>query len=195
MLASITPLGERGRDQRFGVTATAYLVASAATGTAFGALLGGLGGLLMPAGLALPMLAAGCLAGLALDLGIGGWRTPTLRRQVDRRWLTTYRGWVYGAGFGAQLGVGVVTVVTSSTTYVAFLAALVGRHLVGGALVGLAFGLCRGLVILRAAPVRGPAELARMHRSLRRIEPIAAHVALAAQAGAGLAAVAGLALK
>ena len=35
-----------------------------------------------------------------------------------------FRGWVYGLGYGAQLGLGVSTVVSSAATYVALLAAL-----------------------------------------------------------------------
>lgn len=49
------------------------------------------------------------LAGLALDLGLGALRLPGPARQVDEDWLARYRGWVYGAGFGTQLGLGVVT--------------------------------------------------------------------------------------
>ena len=43
MLGSITPLGERGRGSRWGVTVAAYLVGSAAGGAALGASLGTLG--------------------------------------------------------------------------------------------------------------------------------------------------------
>ncbi|MCU1460308.1 MAG: hypothetical protein JWO37_383, partial [Acidimicrobiales bacterium] len=43
MLASIHPLGERARGSRFAVTATAHVVASAAAGSAFGAILGTIG--------------------------------------------------------------------------------------------------------------------------------------------------------
>ena len=51
-------------------------------------------------------------------------RVPGPRRQVNERWLDEYRGWVYGLGFGAQLGLGVTTIVTSAATYVALFAAL-----------------------------------------------------------------------
>ena len=33
-------------------------------------------------------------------------------------WLGRYRSWVYGLGFGVQLGAGVTTVVVSSAVYV-----------------------------------------------------------------------------
>ena len=55
--------------------------------------------------------------GLAADLRLGGLRLPGPRRQVDERWLHRYRGWVYGVGFGFQLGFGLLTVVTTSTVY------------------------------------------------------------------------------
>ena len=53
---------------------------------------------------------------------------------MNEEWLTSYRGWVYGAGFGAQLGTGVVTIVTSPIVYGVVLLAVVvpasrfGRH-------------------------------------------------------------------
>ena len=111
MLTSITPLGERGRGQRYAVTMTAYVVGCLLGGATTGLLLGSLGALLP----ALPvLLLAGtvCLAAALADLR--GVRIG--RRQVDEDWLTRYRGWVYGAGFGYQLGLGVVTVVTSAAT-------------------------------------------------------------------------------
>jgi len=43
MLGSITPLGERGRGSRWGVTVSAYLMGSAVGGAALGAMLGWIG--------------------------------------------------------------------------------------------------------------------------------------------------------
>ena len=37
------------------------------------------------------------------------------RRQVNEDWMARYRGWAYGAGFGLQLGLGVVTIVTTAS--------------------------------------------------------------------------------
>jgi hypothetical protein len=106
MLGSITPLGERGRGQRWGVTVTAYVLGSAAAGAAFGAILGLLGGLVLPATVITHpirwlILAALLLAGALLDLGVMHLRLPTVRRQVDEQWLGRFRGWVYGLAFGA----------------------------------------------------------------------------------------------
>ena len=40
---------------------------------------------------------------------MGGHRPPFLHRQVDDDWLSAYRPWVYGVGFGWQIGAGVTT--------------------------------------------------------------------------------------
>ena len=44
MLASITPLGERGRHSHYAVTMSAFLLGALAAGALTGALLGALGG-------------------------------------------------------------------------------------------------------------------------------------------------------
>jgi hypothetical protein len=183
MLASITPLGERSRHGKWGVTVTAFLIGSGVTGALVGALAGGAGRLLIPASVgAHPRLAALALAALvALALDASG-AVPGPGRQVNERWLQEYRGWVYGLGYGAQLGAGVVTVVTSAATYVALLAALLsgggGR---GAVIVGL-YGLVRGVTPLAAAGVRGPAQLVALHRALGRSRVPAARGGLLALA-------------
>jgi hypothetical protein len=148
MLSSISPLGERARNSRWWVTTTAYLMGSLAGGLA-------LGGLAALAGHALPIavrtsrwslavVALLCFAGLALDLR-GTASVPSWRRQVDERWLTAYRGWVYGVGFGAQLGFGLVTIITSTSTYAVVLLAALSGQLGAGLAIGGSFGLVRAL--------------------------------------------------
>jgi hypothetical protein len=181
MLASITPLGERGRQSTWWVTVSAFLIGSGVTGALVGALAGGAGAVLVPASVgAQPRLAAlaiSALAALALD---ARGAVPGPVRQVNERWLDEYRGWVYGLGYGAQLGAGVLTVVTSAATYVALVAALIsggaGR---GAAIVGL-YGLIRGLTPLAAARVRSPGQLVALHRALGRSRAIAARGGLLA---------------
>jgi hypothetical protein len=183
MLASITPLGERGRHGHWGVTVSAFLIGSGVTGVLIGALAGGAGALLIPASVgAQPRLAALALSVLvALGLDASG-PVPGPGRQVNERWLEEYRGWVYGLGYGAQLGAGVLTVVTSAATYVALLAALIsggaGR---GAAVVGL-YGVLRGLTPLAAARVRSPGQLVALHRALGRSRVPAARGGLLALA-------------
>ena len=136
MLTSISPLGERARASRWWLTTLAYVVSSVVGGLALG-LLAALVGSLLPASwrsspAAYLLLAVVLVVGLLLDLGVAGRRLPTWRRQVDQAWLGRYRGWVVGVGFGAQLGFGLVTIITSATTYaVALLCLLSGDPAVG----------------------------------------------------------------
>lgn len=165
MLASITPLGERSRGSSWWVTASWFAGGAILTGTLAGALLGVLGGL----------LGAGSWRGVAVVAATAGallWdllpvlRVPTTRRQVNEDWLVRYRGWVYGVGFGAQLGVGVVTIVTSAAIYAAALTALLGAGAAGGAGVGAAFAAVRALSLLAARRARDRQSLAELHRRL-----------------------------
>lgn len=170
MMTSITPVGEISRRQRWSVTTAAHLVGSTLGGAAVGAALGLLSvpvRAVLPQAGALAVLGVGALVGLALDRRGG---LPTVRRQVDEQWLTRYRGWVYGFGFGLQLGAAVVTIVTSSATYVVLLAALLSGSIAAGALVGGVFGLVRALPVLAFRRVRSPGAL---HDAMRRMTELA----------------------
>ena len=169
MLASITPLGERGRQSRWAVTVTAFLLGATAAGAVAGALLGFVGAVALGASggaqARLGVLAAGLLLALALDLLRA---VPGPRRQVNERWLDEFRGWVYGLGYGAQLGLGITTVVTSAATYAAMLAAFLAGGAARGALVLGCYGAVRGLTPLAAAHVRRPDELLALHARIDR---------------------------
>ena len=183
MLASITPLGERSRRQRWPVTVASLVLGATAGGALAGSIAGLVGGTLPLSGDArLGVLAAAAAVGALLDLGPARLRTPTHRRQVDERWLHRYRGFVYGAGFGAQLGVGLATIVTTSAVYVTVLAALLAPGAAAGALVGGVFGLGRGATVLAAARVDTPPRLLAFHRRFRDAEPFAQAAVVAAQA-------------
>ena len=197
MLASIHPLGERARNRSWGVTVSAYLVGSAAGGALVGALLGTTGLALRDvAGLGPRLLAAlaalACLAGLAFDLRLGGLRTPTVRRQVDDEWLSRYRSWVYGGGFGFQLGMGVVTIVTTASIYVVFALATLSASPAGGTVVGLTFGMARGVVILSTARIHDPARLRQAHRRLNRWGQRSYRLAVVAQVAVAVAVLTGV---
>lgn len=188
MLSSISPLGERARNSRWWVTVTAYGLGSLLGGLTVGSLAAALGTLLPTAwrasSWALGVVALLIVIGLLLDLRLGRTRLPTWRRQVDEAWLARYRGWVYGLGFGTQLGFGLVTIVTSSTTY-----AMVGVAVLcgwpGGLWIGLAFGLVRALPTLFLRRVERPADLHRLFATLEKNAhkaELMARVALAAGA-------------
>lgn len=185
MLASITPLGERGRHARWWLTASAFLLGATAGGAAAGALLGGLGALVLPHGVSVHARLVALGVALALAIAIDGMlgSVPGPRRQVDERWLDRYRGWVYGVGFGWQLGLGVTTVVSSAATYVALLAAFLAGGVPAGALILGCFGLVRGVTPLAAAGVRSQGQLVALHRGLARWRGSVRWGVVATQAG------------
>lgn len=192
MLASITPLGERGRHSHWTITVLAFVAGCVAAGELAGGLLGATGGLVLSGTGESPrlvVLAAALLGAIALDLRPGA--APGPRRQVNERWLDQYRGWVYGLGYGAQLGIGVSTVVTSAATYVALLAAFLTAGAAGGALIVSLYGAIRGLTPLLAARVHTPEQLLALHARLANARGGAAQAGLALLAAALIFALAG----
>ncbi len=177
MLASITPLGERGRGRNWTTTIAFYVLGSVLGGATRGAILGTFGAAipasLRPSPAAVAILLA---ALLALAAGIeAGWlriRIPSLARQVNEDWLDQYRGWVIGFGFGYQLGLAVVVYVTTASLWVVFLAELLTFSPVGGLALGALFGLIRSLPILATRRVRSPQELRRAHTTMHRLAPV-----------------------
>src|SRR3954451_4816085 len=159
MLGSITPLGERGHSRRWSATVGWYFAGSVLGGALIGGLLGAVGAGLASVGLelsgtaVLAVVGVLSLLGVAFDLRLGGFRLQTIKRQVNEDWLVRYRGWVVGVGFGAQLGLGVVTIVTTATLYVALAAALIAGSLPAGLALGVVFGLARALPLLAARNV------------------------------------------
>ncbi|HWX46042.1 MAG TPA: hypothetical protein VNY52_12065 [Solirubrobacteraceae bacterium] len=171
MLTSITPLGERSRGFSWRVTASAFAVGSIAAGAAAGAALAALGALLPGGGgwRAIALLAALALA-LLYDTTPLRARLPSTRRQVNEDWLGRYRGWVYGVAFGAQLGLGVATIVTAAAIYAAAGAAFLCGDPAVGAAIGASFGAVRALALLPARGVRDGQGLRDLYRVLGALE-------------------------
>jgi hypothetical protein len=157
VLASISPLGERARGNRWSVTAAAFAVGSTGAAAALGAALGAaFAPVPHPARLAVAASAA-IVAGAA-DL-LAPRRVPTWHRQVDEDWLARLRGWVYGVGYGGQLGLGVVTVVTTATVYAWLAAAAMAGSAAAGAVVGATFGAARAMPLLAVRRAESPTAL------------------------------------
>jgi hypothetical protein len=188
MLASITPLGERGRQSTWALTVTAFALAAAGAAVVLGLALGALGRLIVWSdGFRGAAVLAAVVAALIVDVTPA--RVPGPRRQVDPGWLDRYRGWVYGLGYGVQLGLGVTTVVSSAATYAALLAAFLTGSSLGGAVVMGCYGVVRGLTPLAAAGVRSTRGLIAAHAALERWRgPVRALACgwLAASAGGAL---------
>ncbi len=191
MLGSITPLGERGRNRRWGITVTTYVIGSMLGGVAIAGALGwagtaiGLGGL--SATVRLGVLAVAVLVGVAFDLRLWGLRLPTIHRQVNEDWMVRYRSWVYGLGFGVQLGLGVVTIVTTSAIYAMLLAAALSGSAATGAVIGGVFGFLRAAIVFAVAGVRRPEQLGRADVLLRRWDGWTRRAAMAVSGALGVA--------
>ena len=200
MLSSISPFGERARASRWWLTTTAYVLASVLGGLVLGLLASSLGALVperwrwSPA--AFGVAAVLLLVGLVLDLRLGGLSLPSWRRQVDVAWIGRYRGWVVGLGYGAQLGFGLVTIITSSTTYAVVVLAVLSGTPWAGALLGVVFGLVRAVPLVLTARVdtreklwatlRGVELRARTAESVARVGLATGSLALAWAALGGM---------
>jgi len=163
--AQIHPLGERSRGNVWGVTMTAFTVSSIAAGAALTALAGFAGSLVVDIGdAALWTVAAMAAAAGLLDLSpLKPW-TP--RRQVNENWIGRYRGWVYGAGFGLQLGLGFAVFVMSWGYWAMLGIAFVTGSAASGAILGATFGLGRGLILLLSRRSTTPERLNGFHNKM-----------------------------
>jgi MFS family permease len=168
MLSTITPLTERGRGRNYAVTSMWFII-----GALLGGLTLGLGAALfavlfhvvgLSVAVALALCAFFALVAATSDLRILGFHLPGHTRQVNEQWLDSYRSWVYGAGFGWQIGVGLATYIMTAAVYLTIvMAALTASPLVAVA-IGAFFGFIRGLAILLTVKVTTPAQLRSFHR-------------------------------
>jgi hypothetical protein len=170
VLSSITPFGERSRGHRYGVTAAWFVGGAVVGGACLGAVAAGVTGALSSLDFGRhPAWVAGTVAVIAgaaaaVDAGAFGAVIPIWRRQLNDAWMSRYRGWVYGAGYGWQLGVGVATyIMTAAVFAVPLLGVLTGAPMIALAICSL-FGLVRGFVVLLTARADSPAQLRALHR-------------------------------
>jgi hypothetical protein len=195
MLSTITPMGERSRRYSYGGTAAWFVVGAVLGGATLGlgaaALAALVGAVDLDPASALTAAASLALVAAASDAQVGGFRLPGHRRQVNERWLDRYRSWVYGAGFGWQIGVGLATFIVTAAVYLLVaLAALTGEPVVAF-LLCTGFGLLRGLAVLLARRATSIDRLQALHRRFdelsapSRAATIGALVVLAAVAAVG----------
>jgi MFS family permease len=175
MLSTITPMAERSRNRRWGLTAAWFLLGALLGGATLGAgaalLAAGVGALDASIGTVLGIGVVLAAIAVALDLGLLGRPMPHHRRQVDEVWLDQYRSWVYGAGFGFQIGTGLMTYIMTSAVYLTVaLAALTGRPAVAFGICVL-FGLVRGLAIFLGLRLTDPTSLRSFHRRFEQAGP------------------------
>jgi hypothetical protein len=117
----------------------------------------------------------------------GRWPAPArAERQVNEEWLDVYREWVYGAGYGVQLGAAVLTQVATAAVWVMLLAAALTGSLLGGALVGLVFGAVRAVPLALTRRGAHARCLRLLHVRVATWERPAHHATVGALAATGV---------
>jgi hypothetical protein len=185
MLSTITPLAEQGRGHRYRATASWFVIGASLGGATLGvpaaALALAVRALHLGAGSVGVIAVAALLVAAASDRELGGFHLPVHHRQVNERWLDQFRPWVYGAGFGWQIGTGLATYIMTAAVYVVIvLGALTALPVAALSLCTL-FGAVRGLCVLLGASLDSPATLQAFHRRLDALAPAARDVMVAVE--------------
>src|SRR5450755_257886 len=187
MLSSLTPLAERGRGHRYRNTAAWFIVGGLIGGCALGAT-AALFALAVRAigpshNVVLGVGALAALIAFASDLELFGFRLPIHHRQVNERWLDQFRGWVYGVGFGFQIGMGLATYIMTAALYLLIVVASLSQSAVVALTLGAVFGLVRGLAVLLGRTITNPETLRSFHRRFSAVGPQVRLVAIGVEGG------------
>jgi len=168
MLSQITPLAEAGRGQKYARTAGWFVMGATLGGLTLGAATAVAARACAAAGVthtaALWTLAGCAIAAAAVDARVLGFAPPFVRRQVNEAWLQEFRPWVYGGGFGWQIGAGVTTYVMTAAVPLLVVIGALSRSAVAALTLGALFGLARGLAVLLGARLHTQAALFAFHR-------------------------------
>ena len=156
MVETLTPAG-CGSRQRYRVALALFALGAILAAGVLGAALG-LAGSMIGGTWALAAVGALALLAAAREGGLVRMPVPELRRQVPERWRREWplAGWSFG--YGAGLGVGVLTHQAVWTFWVAAAGALALGDPVASALCLAPFGLGRALMV--ALPARGGRDAA-----------------------------------
>jgi MFS family permease len=163
MLSSINPVSEQARGHRWWATALWYMAGATVGGGAFGAGCAvaayGLSAAATGSAWLWGVVLAGAVIALLADTSWTPFTLPVHPRQVDERWLTTYRRWIYAGGYGVQIGTGFATYIMSAAVYLTALLAVMTSSAMTAFTVGLTFGVVRGLGVLVTIRARTPEQL------------------------------------
>jgi MFS family permease len=177
MLSQLTPVGEASRGYRYRTTATWFVLGAIVGGATLGAVMAALAAAVSTIGATSTTLlgiAAGLAAfGATVDSGVLGVAPPFFKRQVNEYWLGRYRAWVYGSGFGWQIGTGITTYIMTAAVFVTVAYGALTAGPWAALALGVFFGLTRGLAVLLTASRRTTAELFALHRRFDALgEPV-----------------------
>jgi MFS family permease len=187
MLSSLTPLAERGRGHRYRTTVAWFIVGGLIGGCALGATAALFALALRAVGpsndVALGVVALAALIAFTSDLELFGFRLPIHHRQVNERWLDQFRAWVYGVGFGFQIGMGLATYIMTAALYLLVVLAALSQSVVIALTLGAVFGFVRGLAVLLGRTITSPETLRSFHRRFSAVGPQVRLVTIAVEGG------------
>ena len=195
MVSAITPFGEAARGHRYWMTAAWFTAGGVLGGLILGAACSAGAWLLsdtplVGASASALWLAAGVAAlTFCSDVKLFGLALPIHPRQVNETWLVKYRRWIYAAGFGVQIGSGFSTYIMTAAVYLTAALAVLTGDPAAALLIGILFGLVRGLLVLVAAYAKSPVRLRALHSRLAVLNPVSMTAALVCQLWAVVAAV------
>jgi hypothetical protein len=177
MLSQITPMAEAGRGRKFEHTAGWFVAGALIGGLTLGSVIAGAAVVVAAAGVsnttAVALVAAGAFVSATVDARLLGFGPPFVCRQVNQDWLLNYRSWVYGGGFGWQIGAGVTTYVMTAAVPLMIVIGALGANASAAVAIGAVFGFVRGLAVLMGARLRAPATLTEFHRRFDALaEPV-----------------------
>jgi hypothetical protein len=187
MLSSITPVSEGAKGNSYRLTAAWFVLGSTLGGATLGTAMAALAAVthrlgLPPTGIGLLAVGA-ALISAGSDAGVFGFRVPIHRRQVNERWLDRYRPWVYGVGFGWQIGTGLTTYITTAAVYLMLVLGALTANPAVALGVGTGFGTLRGLAVLLTRHLTTPTELRAFHRRFHRVGLTMGRLVVAVESG------------
>ncbi len=191
MLSSITPLAEHGRGHRYRSTVTWFILGALLGGSALGGLAAlfafGVGALGPSQTTVFALGAVAAVIALVSDLGVFGLSLPIHHRQVNERWLDQFRSWVYGIGFGFQIGMGLATYIMTAALYLLLVIAALSGSVAVAVSLGAVFGLVRGLAVLLGRSITNPETLRSFHRRFSALGPKVKLAVIATEGGCATA--------
>ena len=189
VLSSLNPVSERARGHRFWVTAAWYVAGAVAGGAVLGVgcavVAAALSPLALPTAWTWAVVLAAAVVAVASDSRAVRFSLPDHPRQVDERWLVTYRRWIYAGGYGLQIGTGFATYIMTAALYVAVVLAVLSGSAGTAFWVGVEFGAVRGLTLLVVAPARTPDRLRALVARIDSLDATSLRVAAATSAAVG----------